>query len=85
MFSAAAVQGLYKKCRQRKQTSSGRSAFSNTDNMAIVGILSAQLLYDAMIASPRLPQPPPIAFTIDIDRTCNESHIGEAYNAATRG
>lgn len=49
MFDAKSVRGLYMKCKRR----AGDDLFSNSDNMAFVGILSAQLLYEGMIASPR--------------------------------
>lgn len=45
VFDPVAARGLIRKCRER--ASSGQ--FSNGDNMAVVGILSTQLVHDAFI------------------------------------
>jgi asparagine synthase (glutamine-hydrolysing) len=64
MFAPGAARRLAAKCRQR----AGGSVLSNTDNMAFVGMLSAQLLYRDMIAGPR-PQPTSrIQLTTDVQR-----------------
>jgi asparagine synthase (glutamine-hydrolysing) len=47
LFDAKAVGQLWAKCRDRK--SDGQ--FSNSDNMAVVGVLSAQLLHAQLIES----------------------------------
>ena len=49
VFNVARVRLLYDKCVKRGSESNVSSAFSNTDNMALVGILSTQLLYDQYI------------------------------------
>ncbi len=41
LFEPRAVSALWKKCKSRKDD----GQFSNADNMAVVGVLSAQLLY----------------------------------------
>ena len=63
VFNVAAARRLLAKCRARVE----QGQFSNTDNMAVVGILSTQVLYDQFIrqrpaggAAPRL--------TTDVDR-----------------
>ena len=49
VFNVARVRLLYDKCVKRGSESNVSSAFSNTDNMALVGILSTQLLHDQYI------------------------------------
>lgn len=46
VFDPAPVAQLWRKCR------AGRGQFSNADNMALLGVLSTQLLHQAMIATP---------------------------------
>lgn len=48
VFSPKAVEQLFQKCRGRQG-----AQFSNADNMAVVGVLSTQLLHRQFIASPR--------------------------------
>lgn len=67
MFNPQAVNGLYSKCKQRAQS----DVFSNSDNMALVGILSAQILFERMIASPRPEKSSQIEFCTDIDKSNN--------------
>ena len=45
VFEPAAVAALWRKCKARAQA----GQFSNTDNMAVVGVLSTQLLHDAFV------------------------------------
>ena len=45
VFAPRAVQVLWKKCQQR----AAKGQFSNTDNMAVVGVLSTQLLHQQFI------------------------------------
>jgi asparagine synthase (glutamine-hydrolysing) len=47
VFEPGPVQNLWKKCRSRAD----ESQFSNSDNMAVVGVLSTQLLHQRLIAS----------------------------------
>jgi asparagine synthase (glutamine-hydrolysing) len=50
IFDAATVTALYVKCRNRARAlTSGDGAFSNADNMALVGILSAQIVHERFI------------------------------------
>lgn len=64
LFNPALVERLYAKCRQR----GNGAVFSNFDNMAMVGILSSQLLHRTMIAESRPQRSGPIAFRTDIER-----------------
>jgi asparagine synthase (glutamine-hydrolysing) len=47
VFEPAVVENLWKKCQERRDD----SQFSNADNMAVVGVLSTQILHDRFIAS----------------------------------
>jgi asparagine synthase (glutamine-hydrolysing) len=47
VFEPAVVRGLWTKCQQRADD----AQFSNADNMAVVGVLSTQLLHEQFIAS----------------------------------
>jgi asparagine synthase (glutamine-hydrolysing) len=47
IFESALVEQLFAKCRARVD-----HPFSNADNMAVVGVLSTQLLHHELIASP---------------------------------
>jgi asparagine synthase (glutamine-hydrolysing) len=67
IFDPLAVTQLLKKCRSR----GGEGQFSNTDNMALVGVLSTQLLYAQFIDSP------PNSFVkiklcVDIDKSSSQ-------------
>jgi asparagine synthase (glutamine-hydrolysing) len=53
VFDPAAVTRLMQKCRAR-----AGEQFSNTDNMAVVGVLSTQLLHHELVARPFDPGPP---------------------------
>lgn len=64
VFDAALVQQLLTKCR----TSQGN--LSNTDNMALVAVLSTQLLHRYFIGTQPCAQPI-VALTVDVDRTPN--------------
>ena len=61
VFEPAAVRQLWAKCR-----ASTAAPLSNADNMALVGVLSTQLLHRELIAAP--PAPPPITPTTDLVR-----------------
>jgi len=54
VFHVAAVEKLWQKCRAH----AGGGQFSNTDNMALVGVLSTQLLHEQLIAKPPAAEPP---------------------------
>jgi len=62
VFDRNAATQLWEKGRSRY----ARGQFSNADNMAIVGILSTQLLYRDFIAT--APSAAPVAFTTVVDR-----------------
>ncbi len=62
VFSAKAVEQLFQKCRDRQG-----SQFSNADNMAVVGVLSTQLLYRQFIQHHR-PTRPIAEFSTRVDR-----------------
>ena len=49
VFAVEPVRRLWKKCRSR----AGHGQFSNTDNMALVGVLSTQLLCHQLLWQPR--------------------------------
>jgi asparagine synthase (glutamine-hydrolysing) len=49
VFDPRAVDQLWGKCRGKQ----GEGQFSNADNMAVVGVLSTQLLHDSLIRRPR--------------------------------
>jgi asparagine synthase (glutamine-hydrolysing) len=65
VFDPRAVVQLLRKCRTR-----GDGQFSNTDNMALVGVLSTQLLHQQFIAN-RPDGNRAIEILTDIDRTSN--------------
>jgi asparagine synthase (glutamine-hydrolysing) len=52
VFDPLPIAQLWHKCKSRKD----EAQFSNADNMAVVGVLSTQLLHAAFIA--RCPSPP---------------------------
>ena len=61
VFSIIPAQQLWEKCKSR-----GRAAqFSNADNMAVVGILSTQLLHEQIVARPAAPREVPIKTLVD--------------------
>ncbi|MCA9628798.1 MAG: hypothetical protein KC766_14065, partial [Myxococcales bacterium] len=51
VFEPSAVARLWAKCKARAATQ-----FSNTDNMAVVGVLSTQLLHEQFIRSAPTPR-----------------------------
>ena len=68
VFRPAAARQLIAKCRTR----SAAGQFSNNDNMAVVGMLSTQLVYDQFIR--RRPQPSALVpLTTVIDRVGTEA------------
>jgi hypothetical protein len=62
------VHRLYRKCVQTTRTGMGEQTLGNSDNMAIVGILSTQLLHHLLIREPVRQQGGAIRFTTDVDR-----------------
>jgi asparagine synthase (glutamine-hydrolysing) len=62
VFNPRAARQLIEKCRRR----AGAGQFSNADNMAVVGILSTQLVHHQFIASrPEAAAPPAIRTVVD--------------------
>ncbi len=53
VFDPGAVGALWAKCKER----SGTGQYSNTDNMALVGVLSTQLLHHQLVRSVPAPGP----------------------------
>ena len=76
IFDRRAVRGLFSKCETRGRERSGQGVFSNTDNMAFVGILSTQLMATQFILAPDIPRGTDVVFTTDVDRTPVPSHYG---------
>ena len=62
VFAPALVQQLVAKCRSRASV----GQFSNSDNMAVVGVLSTQLVYDQFIRR-QPPAGPPVPLRTCID------------------
>jgi asparagine synthase (glutamine-hydrolysing) len=68
LFNPPMVHGLYRKCVGKAGAGTQEQTLSNSDNMAIVGILSTQLLYNSLVREPvRLPAQE-IDVTTEIDR-----------------
>ncbi len=61
VFDPRAVRGLVEKCRAR----SDERQLSNTDNMALVGVLSTQLLYEAFVRRAPVASEVPIETLVD--------------------
>jgi asparagine synthase (glutamine-hydrolysing) len=61
VFAVDGARTLWEKCRAR--AASGQ--FSNADNMAVVGILSTQLVHEHILARPAPPRDVPIKTVID--------------------
>ncbi len=74
LFAAAAVQRLYQKCLTKGKTAITSATFSNADNMAIVGILSSQLLYQFFVKENSHSAGEQIVFTTIIDQITQQSH-----------
>jgi len=67
VFSPDAVRGLYQKCRAKADKAGEAGLFSNTDNMAFVGILSTQLLANEFVR--KVPASAgPVQFQVCVDR-----------------
>lgn len=66
VFQPAAARQLLDKCRQRE----ANGQFSNADNMAVVGVLSTQLIHHRMIE--RCPTGVPVPLTTLVDRLAAE-------------
>lgn len=67
VFDASAIEHLWRKCKAR----AGAGQFSNTDNMALVGALSTQLVHHHFVRHhPRFTIPARLC--VDIDRVSND-------------
>jgi asparagine synthase (glutamine-hydrolysing) len=62
VFRSTAARRVLDKCRDRAES----GQFSNADNMAVVGVLSTQLVYDQFIR--RRPESDPVTFKTIVDR-----------------
>ena len=69
LFNPKTARSLYEKCREVVRT--GKTVLSNNDNMGIVGILSAQLLFFKYIYDISDTKSGEIVFTTKIDRISN--------------
>ena len=61
VFDPRTVTTLWRKCRGR----AGEDHLSNQDNMALVAVLSTQLLWDRLIRRPQLPLALPAGLVVD--------------------
>jgi asparagine synthase (glutamine-hydrolysing) len=64
VFDVGAVRRLWDKCRARV----GGGRLSNTDNMALVAVLSTQLLHEQLVRGLDV-EPPPVRLDTLVDRT----------------
>jgi asparagine synthase (glutamine-hydrolysing) len=69
VFNSIAVRGLYEKCISKRDYIHEPGLFSNTDNMAFVGILSTQLVLHQFIETSEPRHGAEIQFKTYIDRT----------------
>jgi asparagine synthase (glutamine-hydrolysing) len=77
MFDPAIARMLYQKCVKGSQGGSRVAELSNVDNMAFVGILSAQLLWKQFIGQPSMNGEARggMEFSVHIDRRENVSSV----------
>jgi asparagine synthase (glutamine-hydrolysing) len=75
LFSPVAVSALYTKCISKRDQLGHQGVFSNSDNMALVGILSTQLLYDRFINNSDSNDTTNLAFKTYIDRIFVTSNL----------
>lgn len=68
LFDPKAVRGLYRKCTEHVRQKGGRVPFSNSNNMAIVGILSTQLMHHHFIRNRGSTDGRDIKFKTVVDR-----------------
>jgi asparagine synthase (glutamine-hydrolysing) len=73
LFDGAAVRGFYQKCLAKGKNAMTSATFSNSDNMALVGILSTQLLYHLFVGDHRHSSGDQISFTTKIDRVSQQA------------
>ena len=70
VFDVKAASQLIAKCRLRAKD----GQFSNSDNMALVGVLSTQLLHHQFM-SRHVEQTPRIVWRTDVERLENDNHV----------
>jgi asparagine synthase (glutamine-hydrolysing) len=75
LFDPKAARGLYMKCVLRGRQNDGDVLFSNVDNMAFVGILSAQLVHHHFVRRRESANEQNIDFKTVIDRVGVETPI----------
>ncbi len=68
IFEAKSARGLYEKCKARAVAGAADGAFSNTDNMGFIGILSTQLLHHEFVQFASRNANRHIEFKTSIDR-----------------
>ena len=73
VLNPQAVRGLYDKCISKRDRVHESGLFSNTDNMAFIGILSTQLVVQQFIETPESSHETRIQFKTFIDCTQNSS------------
>jgi len=61
VFAVEGARTLWQKCKAR----AAGGQFSNADNMAVVGILSTQLVHESILARPAAPREVPIKTVVD--------------------
>ena len=71
LFDVHAARKLYTKCATRARDSSGEALFSNTDNMAFVGILSSQLMHRMFIQGNGNSGEGDILFKTEVDKVAD--------------
>ena len=67
IFEPASIAQLHSKCRGKFLADPG-TVFSNADNMAMVGIVSCQLLHRLFVADRAEDRADDVQLTVDIDR-----------------
>jgi asparagine synthase (glutamine-hydrolysing) len=65
VFEPRAVAALFAKCRAWRE---GAAPLSNTDNMALVGVVSTQLLHSEILDRPSVGGAPDLVFATAVDR-----------------
>jgi asparagine synthase (glutamine-hydrolysing) len=73
LFDVKAAQTLYTKCATRAREGNGDVLFSNTDNMAFVGILSSQLMHRMFVQGNGNSGKEAIQFKTEVDRVQEEA------------
>ncbi len=69
LFDPLPVRRLFDKCVSTLRGDSRVAVLSNVDNMAFVGILSTQLLWEQFVRRPSIEPPANFEFSVMIDRT----------------